>query len=186
MKLFDIAEIKNGFSFRSKVEDDIDGTVSLIQVKDFDEYPIFNAKDDLVKIEKFEKSDNFDIKAGDLIFKSRGSDFCAVLFREDLDNHIFTAPLFRIRVKSKKILPEYLLYLLNNKKTKTYWQKEAKGTSIKLISKEVLRDLSFKLPDLETQKRVSEYFILSFQVKKLEAALLEKRFELSQGILEKV
>ena len=58
-------------------------------------------------------SDRHLVKRKDLIFRSRGQTTTAAIIDTEIGPAIVAAPLLRIRVTSKHVLPEYLYWFVN-------------------------------------------------------------------------
>ena len=159
-KLKKIAKVSFGATFRSRVETSPSGNMRLIQMKDL-------GGDNLVHLHKTvrvnlskPKSGQL-VRAGDIIFRSRGQTNTAALLNEKAEGVVLAAPLFRVRVNAKKVIPEYLLWWINQASSQNYLRSQAEGTMIKMISKQSLENLVVELPALEQQAAIAKLFSLS-------------------------
>ncbi len=185
-KLINIANIQSGYSFRSKISKKDNGNIQLIQMKDLNEQFKVNTKD-LDKIEIPDIRNDYLMKKNDLIFKSRGLDTKASILDKDINNTILAAPLIRIRIKNKNVLPEYVLWYINELPAQTFINRRAKGTFQKMITKQVLEDLEIEIPEIEKQKKILEIFHLANKESSLleELAKKKKRY-ISKILLDKI
>lgn len=181
-KLKNIAKIQLGYSFRSKIQKNFNGNMSIIQMKDLTEDYRVNINH-LDKIELHDSKSHHEVKKDDIIFKARGSDATACLFESTISDVILTAPLLRIRIKSKNILPEYIFWYLNQKTAQTFLKKRMKGTSQKMINKQSLEELEIEIPDVKKQQQIVEIAQLAEKEQKLLENLRNKKYELISTIL---
>tara|TARA_Y100000590_G_scaffold16019_1_gene19379 strand:+ start:1212 stop:1733 length:522 start_codon:yes stop_codon:yes gene_type:complete len=122
-------------------------------------------------------------KLGDIIFRSRGQTNTAALLNEDVKSTIVAAPLFRVRPDIKKVVPEFLLWWINQPSSQSYLASRSKGTMVKMVSKQGLEDLEVNLPSLEQQKKVAEFFSLSMREQQLLEEIKNRKAIYTQGIL---
>lgn len=121
-------------------------------------------------------------QAGDLVFRSRGQNQEAALMVEDADDAMVAAPLFRVRPDLERVLPEYLLWWINQPISKRYLFSSTRGTLIKMISKQTLENLQVTLPTLEQQAKIAEILRLA----RREQQLTEKLMQLKKRYLDSV
>ena len=188
-KLKHIAKITTGFTFRSRIEVSIEGNVKVIQMKDLGKDNIVHPKGCIV-IEQFNqkhdlKCHHFVLK-GDIIFRSRGQTNTAALLNEHSANTIVAAPLYIVRPEKDLVVPEYLLWWINQRTSQAYLSSRSMGTMLKMVSKQSLEELEIHLPSLKQQRIIADIFKLSMQ----EQQILEKIKVLkevhSHGILMKL
>jgi restriction endonuclease S subunit len=96
-----------------------------------------------------------------------------------------SAPLFRIRVADRRVLPQYLNWYINQPPAQAFLASHAKGTAQKMISKDALEDLEVFVPSLERQRAIVEVAALAEQEQNLMKKLAEKRRQfLSAKLIE--
>lgn len=180
--LTDIAEVRMGYSFRSRLETDAEGDVAVIQMKDIDDANLFHPEG-LARIQMPDMKDRHLVQEGDLLFRSRGMTNSAALVGGGLGRAVLAAPMLLIRPKTEIVEPAYLQWFINHPATQAVLAGQAAGTAVKMISKGVLDDLVVALPPLERQLLIVEVAQLASR----EAALLEelrgRRKALLEGIL---
>lgn len=82
-----------------------------------------------------------------------------------------------------KVLPEFLLWWINQRSSQAYLATRSMGTMIKMISKQGLEDLEVRLPSLEQQAKIAEFFSLSMQEQRLLEELKHLKASYTQRIL---
>lgn len=183
--LKEIADIRTGYSFRTKIESDLEGNVLVVQLRELSERNIIDITT-AVRISMSEISENYLIQKKDLIFRSRGMDSTAAIMNMDADNVIISAPFQRIRIrKPLEIIPEYLLWYINSKEAQAYFTANKTGTSVSMISTAVLADLPVVVPSLEIQKQIIEINTLAVKEIELQEELIKKKKLLTETVLLK-
>ena len=173
--LKEIADIRTGYSFRSKLEPDTEGDILVVQLKELSDKNTIDIST-AVKINMQDVSNNYLLQKGDLVFRSRGMDSTAAIMNITSDNVILSAPFQRIRLRDTlKIIPEYLLWYINSKDAQSYFSTNKTGTSVTMISTTVLADLPVVIPSVEIQKKIVEINTLSEKEIDLQKELIRKK-----------
>lgn len=177
-----IAEVRMGYSFRSRLETHAEGDVAVIQMKDIDDANLLYPEG-LVRVQMPDLKDRHLVQAGDLLFRSRGVTNSTALVGGGLGRAVLAAPMLLIRPQTDVFEPAYLQWFINHPSTQATLAAQAAGTSVKMIGKGALDQLKVVLPPLEKQRRIVEVAQLASR----EAALLEelrgRRKALLEGIL---
>lgn len=108
-----------------------------------------------------------------------------LLLIEILKNTTTNTHFFIIRVKSDKILPEYLAWYINQKPAQTYFLKHSPGTVIPVITSKNLGNLDVSIPTLYIQKKIIEIHKLSIREAYLTKKILYKKKRLIETLLLK-
>ncbi len=111
------------------------------------------------------------VEPGDILFRSRGEKNTAVMaVGSEGDEAIALLPLMILHAYVDTILPEFLMWSINQPEAQRYLDSSAQGTKLRMIKREVLEKMPISIPDLATQKMVIEASRLSAR----EAALLRE------------
>jgi len=155
MVLKDIVDIKVGYTFRGKIHNENGADAAIIQLKDIN-YSLntINHLSTFIDGKKF-KSHHF-LEAGDILFVAKGYRNIAVLYNSN-KKAIASSVFFIMTIRNRKLLPEYLMWFLNNKKTQAFFEKMKSGTSTQNIKKEILENLKIKLPSVSKQNLIAKY-----------------------------
>lgn len=181
-KLKRIAEIKSGYPFRHGVQQEHNGNVRVIQLKDMDENGSINARKlSMVSIANLKS--NRTLEKGDIIFKSKSINHMASVLTEDVHSTIATHHFLVLQIRSEFVLPEYVTWYLNQQPAKRYFKRNAAGTRIPFVSKKVLEELVIPIPPLDVQKKIVEIDKLSQREQSLREEILGKRVALIQAQL---
>ena len=122
-------------------------------------------------------------RPGDIIFRSRGQTNTAALLQEDTENTIVAAPLFRVRPDTEMIIPEFLLWWINQPLSQSYLASRSKGTMVKMVSKQSLEGLEVSLPSLKQQTKIVAFLRLSMREQQLLEEIKNRKAIHTQGIL---
>ena len=139
--------------------------------------------DQAVRVDHAKPKPNQLIQFGDLIFRSRGQTNTAALLNEEAEDVIVAAPLFRVRPNTKKVVPAFLLWWINQSSSQHYLSSRSMGTMIKMVSKQSLEDLEIRLPPLAQQHKIVEFFSLSVKEQRLLDEIKNRKALYTQGIL---
>ena len=183
LKIKQLATVRTGYSFRSRLEASMDGKVAVIQMKDLLQDNTVGCKK-LVKIEMETVKEHHLAQKGDLVFRSRGQITTAAILLEDPGRAVVAAPLLRIRItKPDKILPEYLKWYISQRDAQIFLASRAKGTVQKMIGKQSIEDLEVYLPTLEQQRNIVDLANLSARERAILSTLAKKRDQYISTVL---
>ena len=184
-ELKQIASVHIGYSFRSRLEASGSGTVAVIQMKDLTDDNLVDCRG-LALVEAEHPKDHHIVRPGDLVFRSRGLITTSAILRDDPGVAIVSAPLLRIRVKGKTVLPEYLNWFISQAPAQSFLASRAIGTAQKMITKEALESLEVVLPSIQRQRMITELAALAAEEQALLSKLATKRRQYISTILMKL
>ena len=182
MNLGELAEVQMGYPFRSRLEHDPQGDVAVIQMKDIDDANLLHAEE-AIRVALPKGKTHHLLRAGDLLFRSRGRSNGAALVAEGIDPAVLAAPMLLIR--PHKVLPAYLCWYINAPATQTQLAALAEGTSVRMISAEALKSLPIPVPPLDAQRRIAEAAAMAEQEQTLLARIATLRQRLTVHLLMK-
>jgi hypothetical protein len=180
MNLGELAEVQMGYPFRSRLEHDPQGDVAVIQMKDIDDTNLLHAEE-AIRVTLPKGKAHHLLRAGDLLFRSRGRSNGAALVLEGIDSAVLAAPMLLIRPRS--VLSGYLCWYLNAPATQSKLAALAAGTSVQMISAEALKTLDVPLPSALMQQRIAEAAALAEQEQSLLARIANLRQRLTTHML---
>lgn len=183
MTLGELAEIQMGYPFRSRLEHDPRGDVAVIQMKDIDDTNLLHAEKAITVTLPKGKTHHL-LRAGDLLFRSRGRSNGAALVAKGIGPAVLSAPMLLIRPHN--VLPAYLCWFINAPATQAQLAALAEGTSVRMISAEALKGLEVPLPSQATQQRIVQAAALAGQEQTLLARIATLRQRLTTHILMKL
>lgn len=174
-KIKDIADIQLGYQFRKKIEPERDGTHQVIQIRDFDENQNLN-QEGLCRITIDQLSEKYLVHKNDILFLARGHRNYATPVMASMERTIAVSHFFILKVKSEKVIPEYLAWFINQAPAQEYLHNLARrGSHMPIIPKSVFGNLKVHIPDIETQKKIVKLNTLIDKERTLLYNLREKR-----------
>ena len=180
MKLKSIANIQSGHITRGRIEPKDDGDCHLLQARDVDAESLSYRVDSMARFNPVKSAKDWILKPADLLFMARGSRNFTVLIKDDLLNDVLAAAcFFIIRMSSRKILPEYLCWYLNQEPVARYLhQYTGQSVHMPVVKRAVLEGIDVPVPPLETQKMVAELAMLMKKERMLLEQMAQKRTNL--------
>jgi excinuclease UvrABC nuclease subunit len=169
-----IASIQMGYSFRARLEQMEAGEIAVIQMKDLTDRNRVDCSG-LMRIDMEKVKEHHLVRAGDLVFRSRGLVTTSAILTDDPGMAVVAAPLLRVRVTRESVLPGYLHWFINQWPAQSFLASHAKGTVQQMIGKDALEKLEIVVPPLERQKAIVETAELADQEQALMKKLTEKR-----------
>lgn len=172
-----IASIQTGLTFRTRLEHSPKGNVTVIQMKDFSADNRID-RESLTLIEMLNLKERQRVRINDLVFRPRGIRNTAALIDRELRDTTVAAPLLRIRVHDVSVLPAYLCWFINLPVSRSFLQRYATGTAMRMIGKKALDALEVQIPSIPTQQRIIELSRLADREQNILEGLSVKRKQL--------
>ena len=157
MKLKQIATINAGYPFRGKIPEVAGSSVVAVQMKDVSltegiRWP------ECLETELTGKREPDYLTADDILVAARGSHNYAISIGQSLTTsgkQAVAAPhFFVVRLMKKDILPEFMVWLLNQIPAQRYFEQNAEGTLTKSIRRSVLEQAPIVVPPLARQRAI--------------------------------
>ncbi|MDF1871975.1 restriction endonuclease subunit S [Vannielia sp.] len=181
--LADVCDIQSGFTARSALVEDRVGGIPAVQLGDLRgdiEVPLASAS----RFKLDGKLDRYLVSPGDVLFRSRGEKNTAVIAVGDAgDQAIALLPLIVLRAHADVVLPEFLMWLINQPEAQRYLDSCARGTNLRMIPRDCLDKLPVSIPDLVIQKLVVEVSRLAAKEASLLRELAQKKEEFTSFAL---
>lgn len=151
IQINDIAEVRMGYHFRGRVQEEPGGNALVLQIRDVDEAGRFDPEM-LIRTE-IPNLENHSLSHGDVVFLARGARRYAFLFDESRYDNIVPAGYFMVlRPKSESVRAGYLVWAINQDPFQARINAVSSGTAVPQITKGNLTELSIDVPDVETQE----------------------------------
>lgn len=172
MKLDGLADVQMGYPFRSRLEHEPRGRIAVIQMKDMDDANLLHV-DEAVRVSLPAGKAHHLLRAGDVLFRSRGRSNGAALVLEGIPPAVLAAPMLLIRPRG--VLPEYLHWFINAPSTQARLAALAEGTSVQMISAEALKQVDVPLPSPARQRGIAQAAALAAREQALLADIAARR-----------
>jgi restriction endonuclease S subunit len=183
-----IVDIRSGHTFRGRIDEDPEGNVPVLQIKDLKDQAILTA-DCLPRINWPSKKTGARATAtaqpGDILLPARGEYYQASVLQSN-EPVIATSQLFILRLTSKDIMPEYLRWYMNQSAAQNYFLTHRSGTSMPMLNKQSLGALPIVVPPLATQEKIVSVQRCWEQEKQLTEQLLTNREKMLNGIFQQL
>ena len=150
-----IADIKSGFTFRTSIEDQVEGDIRILQIKDMRAHTLIQS--DILKLPKTVWEGRGDppiLQRGDVLLTARGENTRAAWL--DCDEPVIaSSQLFIIRPKQAEILPAYLCWFLNNAEApRKYFEANSTGSSMSALNKATVSSWPIHVVPLALQQQI--------------------------------
>ena len=152
-QLADVADVSTGYPFRGKVNPEEGGDLAVIQIKDVDAAAGLRRENLIMLRDEGSKYGKYLLKAGDVLFQSRGSRHPVAVVRDGVHG-IAALGLHVIRPNGRHLLPDYLVWYMNHPRTQVKLKDAARGSYIPFVAKGDLAAFSIPIPSLEVQDRI--------------------------------
>ena len=183
MLLADACTIHSGYTARGRLEATEFGGVLAIQLRDISAEGVIHPER-LTRVQLEDSADRYFVRAGDVVFRSRGErNTASVLDKRLRERALAVLPLLVLRPKHDVVMPEYLAWAINQPPAQRHFDGAARGTNIRMIPRSSLDDLELDIPDIETQEKIVAIDALAEQERALALLVAETRRKMMSLIL---
>jgi restriction endonuclease S subunit len=183
MLLPDVCTIHSGYTARGRLEGTDDGGVLTIQLGDISADGIIHPER-LTRVQLEGLPDRYFVRAGDVVFRSRGErNTASVLDSRLREPALAVLPLLVLRPKIDVVTPEFLAWAINQPPAQRHFDLAARGTNIRMIPRSSLDDLNLEIPDIGTQEKIVAIDALAEQERALALLVAETRRKMLSMIL---
>ena len=177
--------ISSGFSFRTRIENDENGDLLVVQLKDLREgYSAIG--DNLTRVSSALVGRHYTLEKGDILFIAKGSNNYALEFDFNLSNVIASSAFFVLRPDTATIAPAYLAWYLNQADAQRYLKQNTAGTYIPNINMGTVENMSIQIPSMETQMKIVAIDRLRKRERLLQEEIARKNDVFIQAILSQL
>lgn len=154
MILSEISTISAGHPFRGKIPEAPGSGIYAVQMKDVSVAQGINWVG-CIETEPMGRSAAW-LEQGDILIAARGNHNYAVLVADTPPAAVAAPHFFVVRAKGRALLPEFLVWLLNQRQCQRYFDQNAEGSVTKSIRRSVLEATPIAIPPLEKQRVVMQ------------------------------
>lgn len=183
MRLGDVCTIQTGYTARGRWRPAATGGVLALQMRDIS--PTGTVRPErLARVQLDGVADRYFVRAGDVVFRSRGERNTATALDERLQEPALAVlPLMVLRPKCDGVMPTYLAWAINQLPAQRQFDAAARGSNMRMIPRSSLDDLQLDIPDLPTQERIVALDALAERERQLSEQAAEKRRQMMTLIL---
>lgn len=181
MKLKENAIISSGQTFRTKVGNDANGEVWVIQMKDLNKtYTAIEQVPNLTHQKNISQKQLLD--DGDVLFLAKGNYNKAFVFQESRPA-VAVSLFFVIKTDKTKLNAGYLAWFLNQKNTQNLLKSSREGITVSSIKKTTLENLVVPIPTMKEQKLIAKVYAQQRKEEELLIEITEKRKKIIDTLL---
>lgn len=181
--LSQLAELTSGYAFRASLADEPEGDVRVVAMAQ-SVGDVLSAETELPSIAFPGVTSKLLLVPRDVLFRPRGVSTQAIYVESVEAPCIFAAPLVRMRVNDPQQLDSwYLHWVLNSLPVQRDINAQARGSMIRMVSLQSLRDISIPVPSIQVQRQIVEVARLQREERALSAKLVEKTQMYAEQIL---
>lgn len=149
-----VALITAGYPLRGAVDELNHGQIAIVQMRNVDAETGVTWSE-VQRVELPSKRPPAFLAAGDILFTTRGTRNFALALNVVEGEAVCSPHFFVIRVRdADQIEPQFLAWQINQRPAQEYLQREATGSHILNIRREVIEGLQIAVPPLATQKTI--------------------------------
>lgn len=182
--LKDVIDVRSGYPFRGSIEESVEGNAMAVQMKDVDSECGVNWTGVMRTSLVGRKRPDW-LKAGDVLFVSKGVRFYAVCINEPPSPAVCSPHFFHLQVAPYvPLLPAFLAWQINQPPFQRQLQQAAEGSSQLSIRRPVLESLTLVVPSLADQHRIVALSELARQERRALHQLIYNREQQLQALAE--
>lgn len=178
-----VATLLAGHPLRGSVENNPAGDIAVVQLRNAD--PVAGVDmSNLARIVSSGRSEPTFLEQGDILFVNKGMRFYGAYVDKPLQRVVAAPHFFILRADHAKVLPEYLVWFLNSRRTQRYYSQCAAGTALPHITRKTLEELPVEVPSLERQALIAKVHQCSLRERELTERLLQRHELLVSSLLD--
>ena len=179
-----LTTLRSGYPFRGSIEESADGEALAVQMKDVD--PDLGVSwSGVMRTTLAGRKQPDWLKAGDVLFVSKGARFYAVCIDETPSAAVCSPHFFLLQVLPRAaLLPAFLAWQINQPPFQRQLQQAAEGSSQLSIRRPVLESLTLSVPSLADQQRIVALADLARQERRTLHQLIHNREQQLQALAE--
>lgn len=181
----DIATIYSGHPFRGKIPEKSGGGIHVVQMKNISVDNHINW-DSIIETEFTGKKQPDWLIKGDVLFAARGARNYAALIDRDIEQLVSSPHFYILKINNQAVLPEFLVWQLNQKQLQNYFDRSSEGTLTKSVRRSVLENAEIHIPPIEKQTQILGLHKTLLQEKRLYTELIENADKLMNSIAREV
>lgn len=179
-----LAFLQGGYPFRGSIEESAEGGTLAVQMKDVDPDQGVNWSGVIRTFLAGRKQPAW-LKAGDVLFVSKGARFYAVCIDEPPSAAVCSPHFFLLQVMPQAaLLPAFLAWQINQPPFQRQLQQAAEGSSQLSIRRPVLESLTLCVPSLPDQQRIVALADLARRERQTLHQLIHNREQQLQALAE--
>lgn len=183
-QLGEIATIRPGYHFRSKIEHNPNGNISVVQSANITDSNGISP-DGLVKVRGDRIKPEYYLQPGAVLLKARGTNYTAATFNIEGIKAVAAYHFLVVAIQNNELLPHYLTWFINRPQSQYFLSQVASGSYIKALSPQALATLEVAIPSIEQQELIINIDHLAQRESIILDEIKVKRTQLIQDLLNR-
>lgn len=183
-KLENISEVFSGLVLNRFSTQDNGKKYKYVTLKSVEDNNVEQSSFDTVKVER-KIEPRYLLKKGDILFKL-SPPYSTVEISFEPEDVIIPSNFAVIRVKDKEVEPRYLSFLMSSKDFKNNLKKQSEGSSLAVMKIQTIKDLEFRIINIDKQKEYCEFINLLIKKEKLRKKVAELEEIFKDYVLNKI
>lgn len=154
MILSEISTISAGHPFRGKIPEAPGSGIYAVQMKDVSVADGINWAG-CIETEPMGRSAVW-LEKGDILIAARGNHNYAVLVEDPPPRSVAAPHFFVVRITKDAVLPEFLVWMLNQRYWQRYFQQNSEGSTTKSIRRIILEGVPIVIPPISKQRAITD------------------------------
>lgn len=174
-----IAKVSAGYQNRKAIDNELIGTHSLLQIRDFNKDRTQLDTDDMIRFTPPASAQGQELETDDVVFLARGQRNFAFAIPV-LPVPTLASPYFWVLRPQESISGAYLSWFLNQPAAQHYFKRMATiGAHMPVVNRDVLENLRVPVPDRATQQKILELDSLAAKQSELLSDLADRQRKLA-------
>lgn len=154
MRLEEVCQIQSGLTVKTRLSVSVFSGVSAIRLQDIKSNGTVDL-DNLANVYLPKVPEIYIARAGDVVFRSRGSWNTAAVIPKEFDSFaVAVMPVLILRTVPSIVSPEYIAWLINRPSSQHYFRRITLKSTIPMIPRTYLANFEVEVPDMKTQELV--------------------------------
>lgn len=172
--------INSGYSFRGKIEPQVDGEVGILQMKDITaDYYSFDYEQ-VDRSSGYDFKDKYILQDKDILFVSKGANNYAILFQKQEFPCVASGTFFVVRVDQHRVVPEFLVWYINQFTVQSYLAERKAGTYVVNLTKGDVVGIPMRNVEYAKQQKIGAFVQLHQREQQLVTLLQQSKKQVIQ------
>lgn len=186
MKLQDLASVRSGLVLaRKQSRRPTDYRYPLINLRCIQPEGTINLKEVDIYEAKEPLKEEYRSRRGDIVVRLTAP-YTAVLIDDSTSGMVISSNFVVIRIENKRLMPEYLFWLLNTSRVKQKFYENTTSNMLGAIKAKFLMDFEITILPEETQQKIARLNLLSKKESRLLRELVTEKEKLYSCLLDQV
>ena len=155
-----IAHVRTGYTHRNLNTSKDTGDVILLKPSNFNKDHFFVNTPDRLDEGQLNRIETHLLRNNDILITNKGAKIVSYLYKDDGQKYVATSSFYILSLFSKIVIPDYLLWFLNQEKTKNQIRSYLSGSGAQTYTKKSLGGVDVPIPTLEKQNEIVDFFTI--------------------------